>query len=45
MFVLERETERLNEMQGGASRETQPADGPGIVGNFWSDENDVEHLP
>ena len=38
---LEREAERLDEMQGGAGGEARTAGVPGVPVNLWMDEYDV----
>jgi hypothetical protein len=43
LFVIEREAERFDEMEGRARREAETASCAGVVGNFGGDENEVEH--
>jgi hypothetical protein len=43
LFVIEREAERFDEMEGRARREAETTSCAGVVGNFGGDENEVEH--
>lgn len=43
LSVVEGESERLDEMEGGAGGEAEPAGGTCIVGNLGMDQDEVEH--
>lgn len=42
LLLVERKPERLNQMQGGASRQAGAADIAGVPVDFGMDENDVD---